>query len=77
MQNAFKTASCHKGIGGLLICLGVLASLICNSAAGLASGLAGSLALAASTVLLAKIASLYGSDMFHYGNLQNILLLLL
>ena len=43
------------------------ALLICNTAAGLASGLAGSLALAATTVLcaLAKILGLDSLDVLH------------
>ena len=51
----------------LLALLRVLAFLVCDSAACLASGLAGCLALAATTILsaVAKIASLNGLDMFH------------
>ena len=51
----------------LLALLGALALLIRNTAAGLASGLAGSLALAAATVLgaIAKIAGLKSFDVFH------------
>ena len=51
---------------------GILALLVCNAAAGLASGLAGSLALAATAVLgaLAKIAGVDGLDMFHNSNLH-------
>jgi len=51
----------------LLATLGVLTLLICNAAAGLASRLAGGLALAAAAVLsaVAQVASLDGLDMFH------------
>ena len=50
----------------------VLALLVGNAAAGLASGLAGSLALAATAVLsaLAKITSLDSLDMLHDSNLR-------
>ena len=46
---------------------GVFALLVCDAAAGLASGLARGLALAATAVLctFAKVASLNGLDMFH------------
>ena len=56
----------------LLAFLFVLALLICNTTAGLASGLAGSLALAASAVLcaLAEILSLDSLDMLHFDSLQ-------
>ena len=52
---------------GKLFAFLALALLICNTAAGLASRLAGSLALAASAVLcaIAKVLSLNGSDVFH------------
>ena len=45
----------------------VLALLVSDTAAGLASGLAGSLALAAATILsaLAQVTGLDGLDMFH------------
>ena len=51
----------------LLALLGALTLLVCNAAAGLASRLAGGLALATTTVLstVAQIASLNGLDMFH------------
>lgn len=51
----------------LLGLLGVLALLVGDAAAGLASGLAGSLALAAAALLgaLAQIAGLDGLDMTH------------
>jgi len=51
----------------LLAFLGALALLICNAAAGLASRLAGGLALAAAAVLsaVAQVASFDGLDMFH------------
>ena len=50
----------------------LLASLVCDAAAGLASGLAGSLALTAATVLsaVAQVAGLDGLDMFHGITLQ-------
>ena len=48
-----------------LVC--VFALLICNSAAGLASGLARSLALAATAVVFAKLAGFDSFDMFHFG----------
>ena len=50
-----------------LLAFRVLALLVSNAAAGLASRLAGSLALAASAVLcaIAKVLSLNGSDVFH------------
>ena len=49
-----------------------LALLICNTTTGLAGRLAGSLALAAATVLcaLAQIAGLNGLDMLHDSNLH-------
>ncbi len=51
----------------ILLAYLALALLICNTAAGLASRLAGSLALAASAVLcaLAKVLSFNGLDVFH------------
>ena len=47
----------------------VFASLICNSAAGFASRLAGSLAFAAAAVLgaLAKVLGLQGLNVVHHG----------
>ena len=58
----------------LLALLGALALLVCDAAAGLASRLAGSLALAATAVLcaLAQVASFDGLDVFHGGNLHKI-----
>ena len=60
------------GVGGilclqLLAFLGALALLICDTAAGLAGRLAGSLAFAATAILRAvtQIAGLDGLDMFH------------
>ena len=52
----------------------VLALLVGHAAAGLASGLAGSLALAAAAVLsgVAQVAGLDGLDMFHGSYLQKI-----
>ena len=52
---------------GKLLALLVLALLVGDAAAGLASGLAGSLALAAATVLraLAQILGLQGLDVVH------------
>ena len=51
----------------LLALLGALALLVRDTAAGLASRLAGSLALAAATLLcaLAQVAGLNGLDMLH------------
>ena len=51
----------------LLALLGALALLVCNAAAGLASRLAGGLALTAATVLgaVTQVASLDRLDMFH------------
>ena len=51
----------------LLALLGALALLVCNAAAGLASRLAGGLALAATAVLstVAQVTSLNCLDMFH------------
>ena len=51
----------------LLALLSALALLVCNAAAGLASGLAGSLALAATAVLsaVAQVTSFDGLDMLH------------
>ena len=51
----------------------VLALLICDAAAGLASGLARSLALAAAAVLcaVAQITSFNGFDMLHCDLLRN------
>ena len=51
----------------LLAFLGALALLICNTTAGLASRLAGSLALAAATILsaLAQVTGFDGLDVFH------------
>ena len=56
----------------LLAFLGALALLIGDAAAGLASGLAGSLALAATAVLsaVAKITGLDSLDMLHNSNLR-------
>ena len=53
----------------------VFALLICDTAAGFASGLARSLALAATAVLcaFAKIASFDCLDMFHNGTLHLII----
>ena len=56
----------------LLALLGALALLVSNTAAGLASRLAGSLALAAAAVLsaLAQVAGLDGLNVFHDSNLH-------
>ena len=58
----------HFGYVQLLI----LALLICDTAAGLASGLAGSLAFAAAAILraLTQIAGLDGLNVFHGNNLH-------
>ena len=61
-------------LGKLLICLGVLALLVCNTAAGLASGLARGLALAATAVLGAEVLGLNGFDMLHGDILHNFYL---
>ena len=55
----------------LLAFLGALALLVCDTAAGLAGRLAGSLAFAATAILRAvtQIAGLDGLDMFHGRNL--------
>ena len=60
----------------LLACLLVFALLVSNAAAGLASRLAGGLALAAAAVLgaLAQIPGLQGLDMSH-GFLLHLLLI--
>ena len=51
----------------LLALLGALALLVCNAAAGLASRLAGGLALAATTVLstVTKVTSFNSLNVFH------------
>ena len=51
----------------LLALLGALALLVCNAAAGLASRLAGGLALATTAVLsaVAQVTSFDGLNMFH------------
>ena len=56
----------------LLAFLGALALLVCDTAAGLAGRLAGSLAFAATAVLSAvtQVAGLNGLDMFHSKNLH-------
>ena len=56
----------------LLALLGTLTLLVCNAAAGLASRLAGGLALAAAAVLgaLAHVAGLKGLDSLHNRYLQ-------
>ena len=50
----------------------LLALLICDTAAGLASGLAGSLAFAAAAIFgaLTQIAGFDGLNVFHNGNLH-------
>ena len=62
----------HSLIWKKLLLFLVLALLICDATAGLASGLTRGLALAASTVLcaLAKVTSLDSFDMLHYSILQ-------
>ena len=54
----------------LLALLGAFALLIRDTAAGLASGLAGCLAFAAATVLFTKSASFDRLDMCHSNNLH-------
>ena len=63
-------AAFSKGHQELL--LGVFALLVSDAAAGLASGLARSLAFAAAAVLcaVAEVASLESLDMFHYSILR-------
>jgi hypothetical protein len=63
---------CRRNGGILHLRLLALALLIGDTAAGLASRLAGSLALAAAAVLsaLAQVAGLDGLDMFHDSNLH-------
>ena len=58
----------------LFAVLCAFALLVSDTAAGLASGLAGSLALAATAVLcaLAQVASFDGLNVFHGGNLHKI-----
>ena len=58
----------------LLALLSALALLVCNAAAGLASRLAGGLALTTTAVLsaVAQVASLDGLDMFHGKNLHKV-----
>ena len=53
--------------GNLLAFLGAFALLICDTAAGLASRLAGGLAFAAAAVLgaVAQVAGFDGLNMFH------------
>jgi len=62
-KNAAEPAAFHS----LQLLLGALALLICNTAAGLAGRLAGSLAFAATAILrtVTQIAGLDGLDMFH------------
>ena len=55
---------------GLLALVSVLALLIGNTAAGLAGRLAGSLAFAAATLILAQNAGLNGLDVLHGFTLQ-------
>ena len=63
---------CHGGIFSFHFLL--LALLVCNAAAGLASRLAGGLALAAATVLsaLAQVTGFQSLDSFHNSNLQSL-----
>ena len=64
MKNAAQTAAFSQKISLLIL---VLALLVCDAAAGLASRLAGGLALAAAAVLgaLAQIAGFDGLNMLH------------
>ena len=57
-----------------LLLIGVLALLVGDAAAGLASGLAGSLALAAAAVLgaLAQVTGLKSLDSFHDSYLHSL-----
>ena len=63
---------CYGGIFSFQFLL--LALLVCNAAAGLASRLAGGLALAAATVLsaLAQVTGFQSLDSFHNSNLQSL-----
>ena len=67
-------AVCNTPRRESVVLCSVFALLVSNSAAGLASGLAGCLAFAAAAVLLAcaEIAGLDGLDVFHIMNLQLI-----
>ena len=73
----YNRKKCHR-YGGifnsikLLAFLFALALLVSDAAAGLASRLAGSLALTASAVLctLAKVLGLDSLDMLHFDSLQ-------
>ena len=58
----------------LLALLGALALLVCNAAAGLASRLAGGLALTAAALdsAVAQVAGLDGLDVFHNFTFSNI-----
>ena len=60
----------------LLAFLGALALLVCDTAAGLAGRLAGSLAFAATAVYcaVAQITGLKGLDVLHNSNLHIIVL---
>jgi len=76
-KNAFliKVAAIRRQaflLQNLFLSVLVFASLICNTAAGLASGLAGSLAFAATAVLcaFAKVTSFDCLDMFHFNILR-------
>ena len=53
-----------------LLAFFILASLVCNTAAGFAGRLARGLALAAAAVFrtVAKVAGFYGMNVFHFGN---------
>ena len=59
-----------KQLLAFLLSLGVLALLVCNTAAGLASRLAGGLAFAAAAALCAlnEITGTNGLDVFHNSN---------
>ena len=63
-KNAAEAAFCSVQ---LLAFLGAFALLVCDAAAGLACGLAGSLALTAAAVLcaVAQVAGLDSLDVFH------------
>jgi hypothetical protein len=77
--SSIKNAAIAGGIFVLQLLALVLASLVGDAAAGLASGLAGSLALAAAAVdsTLAQVTGLDGLNMFHNGNLHKIVRLIL
>ena len=69
---SIKNAATKAAFYFKLLAFSVLALLISNTAACLASRLARSLAFAATAVLVAKIASFNSLDMFHSSNLHEL-----